>query len=63
MYQNLNSNYNILYLEHLIHGLYVYTREFSFRREFFNMILYDTRISMMEVLQFMFSCLWLNTLL
>jgi hypothetical protein len=39
-----------LYSEHLIHDLYVCTCEFSLRPESFDVILYNTRISMMGVL-------------
>jgi hypothetical protein len=39
LYQNLNQNCNILYLQHLICGLYVCTCVFLLRQESFNMIL------------------------
>jgi hypothetical protein len=39
LYQNLNQNYNILYLEHLIYDLYVCTCVFLLHQESFNMIL------------------------
>jgi hypothetical protein len=39
LYQNLNKKCNILYLEHLIHGLYVCTCVFLLRQESFDMIL------------------------
>jgi hypothetical protein len=40
-----------LYSEYLIHGLYVYTCELSLHRESFDVILYDTHISTIGVLQ------------
>jgi hypothetical protein len=39
LYQNLNQIYNILYLEHLIHNLYVCTCVFLLPQEYSNMIL------------------------
>jgi hypothetical protein len=39
LYQNLNKNYNILYSEHLIYGMYVCTCVFLLHQESFNMIL------------------------
>jgi hypothetical protein len=39
LYQNLNKNYNILYLEHLIYCLYVCTCVFLLHQESFDMIL------------------------
>jgi hypothetical protein len=39
LYQNLNKNCNILYLEHLIYGLCVCTCVFLLRQESFDMIL------------------------
>jgi hypothetical protein len=50
MYQNLNLIYNIFRSEYLICGLYVCTCKFSLHRESFDVILYDTHISMMGVL-------------
>jgi hypothetical protein len=39
LYQNLNQNCNILYSEHLIYDLYVYTCVFLLHQESFDMIL------------------------
>jgi hypothetical protein len=39
MYQNRNQNCNILYLEHLIYGLYVCACVFLLHQESFDMIL------------------------
>jgi hypothetical protein len=39
LYINLNKNYNILYLEYLIYGLYVCTCVFLLHQEYFDMIL------------------------
>jgi hypothetical protein len=39
MYRNLNQNYNILYLKHLIYNLYVYTCVFLLHQKSFNIIL------------------------
>jgi hypothetical protein len=58
MYQNLNQIYNILYLDHLIYGLYVCTYAFLLRQESFNLIIvnnpsfYDGGVT-----------IWLQTLL
>jgi hypothetical protein len=41
LYQNLNKNYNILYSEYLIYGLYVCTYAFLLRQKSFDMILAD----------------------
>jgi hypothetical protein len=38
LYRNLNKKYNILYLEHLIYGLYVCTYVFLLHQESFDMI-------------------------
>jgi hypothetical protein len=39
LYQNLNHNCNILYLKHLIYGLYVCTCVFLIHQESFDMFL------------------------
>jgi hypothetical protein len=55
MYWNLKKKYNILYTEHLIHGLYVCICVFLFHQESFDMILvnnssfYDGGVTMVMV--------------
>jgi hypothetical protein len=50
LYRNLNQNYNILYLEHLIYDLYVYTCVFLLHQESFDMILVNIRHFIDELL-------------
>jgi hypothetical protein len=61
LYQNLNQNRNILYLEHLIYDLYVCTYVFLLHQESFDMILvnnpsfYDGGVTLL-VLFFVNGC-------
>jgi hypothetical protein len=43
LYQNLNQNYNILYLERLIYDLYMCNCVFLLRQEFFDMVMINNQ--------------------